>query len=137
MATVRQAQVNSVTNIVENVILADSTFTMAGYLLVTSNTAAKGDVYDPAHASFSTPTVVEPVPATVTRVQLRLRLNQLGLLDTIDSWVTANGDAEAKIRWFEMSSADRASPTLTTMAAAFGMSNSTLDQIFRDSAKIT
>ncbi len=71
-----------------------------------------------------------PVPATVTRVQLRLALAARGLLDLVDSAVTLSGDTELSERW-GAAAMERSSPHLAMMAAAMGLSAADIDDIFR------
>ncbi|AUN31932.1 hypothetical protein [Niveispirillum cyanobacteriorum] len=76
-----------------------------------------------------------PVPATVSRVQLRLALAARGLLDIVDSAVTLSGDMELVERW-GAASMERTSPHLADMAADMGLSESDIDDIFREAAAL-
>ena len=74
-----------------------------------------------------------PVPATVSRVQLRLALAARGLLETVDGAVQMTGDTELTERW-GAAVMERASPYLAEMAAALGLSAADIDDIFRQAA---
>ncbi|MFV3077513.1 hypothetical protein [Niveispirillum fermenti] len=74
-----------------------------------------------------------PVPATVTRVQLRLALAARNLLDIVDSAVTLTGDMELVERW-GAASMERDSPHLASMAAGLGLTAGDVDDIFRQAA---
>jgi hypothetical protein len=76
-----------------------------------------------------------PVPATVTRVQLRLALATRGLLDIVDSAVSLSGDMEMVERW-GAASMERDSPHLADMAAALGLTEGDIDDIFRAAAAL-
>jgi hypothetical protein len=71
-----------------------------------------------------------PVPATVSRVQLRLALATRGLLDIVDSAVSLSGEMELVERW-GAASMERTSPHLADMAAALGLTEGDIDDIFR------
>lgn len=56
MAITRCAMVNSGSNEVENVIIADpAVFIEPGYIIVPSETVNIGDIYNPADETFSPP----------------------------------------------------------------------------------
>lgn len=74
-----------------------------------------------------------PVPATVSRVQLRLALAARGLLETVDGAVQLTGNTELTERW-GAAVMERASPYLAEMAAALGLSAADIDDIFRQAA---
>ncbi|MBP7339646.1 hypothetical protein [Niveispirillum sp.] len=76
-----------------------------------------------------------PVPATVTRTQLRLALRERGLLEIVDSAVALSGDGELAERW-AAASMERASPYLSEMAAALGLTATDIDDIFRAAAAL-
>lgn len=76
-----------------------------------------------------------PVPATVTRTQLRLALAARGLLETVDAAVTLTGDMELVERW-GAAAMERDSPHLAAMAAGLGLTAGDIDDIFRQAAAI-
>lgn len=76
-----------------------------------------------------------PVPATVSRVQLRLALAARGLLATVDGAVQLTGDTELTERW-GAAVMERASPYLAEMASALGLSQVDIDDIFRAAADL-
>lgn len=79
------------------------------------------------------PLQAPPVPATVTRTQLRLALAARSLLETVDAAVTLTGDMELVERW-GAASMERDSPHLAAMAAGLGLSAADVDDIFRQAA---
>lgn len=75
-----------------------------------------------------------PVPATVTRTQLRLELSARGKLVEVDTMVTASGDAEMVERW-GAATMERASPLLIAMAGLlWGWGPADIDDVFRAAA---
>lgn len=76
-----------------------------------------------------------PVPATVTRVQLRLALSARNLLSIVDDAVILSGDMELVERW-GAASMERDSPHLADMAAGLGLTSGDIDDIFRAAAAL-
>jgi hypothetical protein len=70
------------------------------------------------------------VPQVVTSVQFRLALDQLGLLDIVNSAV-ANADRATQIRWQFGRDIARDDPYLINIAEALNKSNDDIDVLFR------
>jgi hypothetical protein len=70
------------------------------------------------------------VPQSVTPWQMRRALNQLGLRATVESAVAA-GDQDARDGWEFALEIRRDNPLLAGMAAALGMTDAQLDDLFR------
>ena len=83
-------------------------------------------------ATFYTP--VLPVPAEITRRQARLALLFAGKLDAVDAAIASIADpmarAVAQIEWNEALTIDRASPLITELAPALGLSEADIDNLF-------
>lgn len=63
----RMAQIDVVTNIVKNVVVADPGWSEAGFVFIASEDAGIDDRYDAANAAFIRPFVeTPPDPATST-----------------------------------------------------------------------
>ena len=71
----------------------------------------------------------------VSRAQARLALLAAGLLDDIEAAV-AEGDRATQIAWADATTFRRDSPTLSAIAAAIGMSDDDIDDLFRAAALI-
>jgi hypothetical protein len=74
-----------------------------------------------------------PVPLSITPLQARRALRGAGLLEQIQSAIKAAGD-EAVDAWEYALEVRRDDPTLTGIAAALGMSNAQVDDLFRAAA---
>lgn len=86
---------------------------------------------------------VEPTTAeiaaelTVTRFQARAALMQAGLLGDVEAAVAASDDPFIHLAWAESVEFPRASPTIATLAAAIGLSDAEIDQLFIAASTIT
>lgn len=96
----------------------------------------------PTAAALAAAAVIEPVPATVSRTQMRRwLLRHKGLVEaTILALIEAIPDPvqreEARIGW-ESSVISRANPLVSALGAGLGMSEAEIDQAFREAAAIT
>jgi hypothetical protein len=91
MTIARRAQINSATNIVENVVMTDSTFAIPGYIFVASDSAGTGDVYDPAHGTFSPPAPPTPqIVPTIKKLQFRDALASVLTKEGADALITGS-----------------------------------------------
>jgi hypothetical protein len=75
-----------------------------------------------------------PVPARVSRTQLRLTLAAGGVLDMVDAAIAGSGDAELIERW-AATDMERASPHLIALAGSLlGLDAAGIDDFFRAAA---
>lgn len=83
------------------------------------------------------PPAPEPVqvPQVVTIRQAKLALLQAGLLDNVDAAV-AQADRATQIEWEYATEVKRNWPTLLTLAAAMGISSTSLDGLFIEGATL-
>ena len=77
--------------------------------------------------------VPEPVPATITALQARLALAQMGALEAVEAFIEKAGGA-AKIVWEYATVIERNSPLVEGAAAALGMTGEQMDDLFRAAA---
>lgn len=81
--------------------------------------------------------VVDPVPEVVTMRQARLALLGAGLLAQVNTAVTnmvgAEGDA-ARIEWEYAQEVRRDSPLVAALSAALGLTDETLDNLYKVAA---
>jgi hypothetical protein len=103
---------------------------------VQSDSAAIGDLYD--GTSFTKPPAPPtPIPQTVSRFQARAALYQAGLLDQVETLMSDPAtDMMAKLAWADAQEFKRTSPTIATMAAELGLSDTDLDDLFTQAAQI-
>ena len=82
---------------------------------------------------------VAPVPEVVTMRQARLALLSAGLLAQVNTAVAnmpgAEGDA-ARIEWEYAQEVRRDSPLVAALSAALGLSEETLDNLFKVAARL-
>ena len=79
---------------------------------------------------------VAPVPASVTRFQARAALLAAGLLDDVEATI-AGADRFVQIAWADAASFERTSPTIAALAAALGLTDQQLGDLFRAAATIS
>jgi hypothetical protein len=72
---------------------------------------------------------VAPVPTSVSQRQARLALLGAGLLDQVETIVTAAGGA-AKITWDWATEITRHDPMVSTLGPALGLSDAQIDALF-------
>lgn len=90
-----------------------------------------------AEADALRPVPVPTVPQVVSRFQARAALHLAGLLDDVEALMTAPGTpALAKLAWADAQEFKRNSPTVLTMAAAIGLTEAQLDELFTTAAGI-
>lgn len=94
----------------------------------------KGESVQEAEAAFFPP-YVPPVPASVTPLQMRKALRQLGLKATVDAYV-ATLDEEAAEEWEYALAIERGNATLQAAAAGLGMTDEQADDLFRLAASM-
>lgn len=76
------------------------------------------------------------VPFAVSRFQARAALHVAGLLDDVEAAVAAAPDPLVQIAWADAQSFERSSPTIATLAAAIGLNDTQVDDLFIAAAKI-
>lgn len=118
---------------VVNVIEADDGFVLDGYTLVPSDIAGPGWTYD---GEFHPP-APEPVPAplSITPLQARRALRAAGLLDAVNGAV-ALADPDTQDAWEYAIEVRRDNPIIAGMAAALGLTDAQLDDLFRTAATL-
>ena len=79
--------------------------------------------------SFIQPEPVIAVPQVITIRQAKLALLAAGLLDDANTAV-ANADRATQIEWEYATEVNRTWPTLVSLAAAMGISDAVLDNLF-------
>ena len=75
------------------------------------------------------------VPFSISRLQGRLQLHKLGMLEAVQAIVNQS-PIEVQLYWNEAATWERQSPILNQMAPAIGMSQQQLDQFFIDAEKL-
>ncbi|QDD62639.1 hypothetical protein EJD96_00020 (plasmid) [Herbaspirillum seropedicae] len=88
-----------------------------------------GDVWD-GTAWQSAP---EPVPASVTQSQARRALLAAGKLAAVETAVAA-ADQDTQIVWQYAATVERGSPFVAALAAAVGLTDAQIDDLFRRAA---
>lgn len=77
------------------------------------------------------------IPQVVSRFQARAALLLAGLLDDVEALMSAPGTpALAKLAWADAQEFKRNSPTVQAMAAAIGLTEAQLDELFTTAAGI-
>lgn len=84
---------------------------------------------------YPMPDPVVPVPDTVSPRQLKLALLGAGMLDEIEAFV-AQADRAVQISWEYATEFERTDALLNQMAAAFGMTDSLIDELFHVAATL-
>jgi hypothetical protein len=87
---------------------------------------------DPRIAAFE---ARQAVPKVVTKPWAKVALLRAGLLDTVEAYVAAQtGDAgrELQIWWADATEFERANPKLNAVAAALGLSDAQVDDLFAE-----
>lgn len=83
------------------------------------------------------PVTAPTVPQVVSRFQARAALHLAGLLDDVEALMAApETPALAKLAWADAQEFKRNSPTVQTMAAAIGLTEAQLDELFTTAAGI-
>lgn len=110
---------------------------------IQSDIAKIGDIYDPATGGFTTPSfeeLPEPVPQKLSRAQARGALILAGLIDHVQPALDAISDplqrALAQNDWDNRQDFERDHPQLLAIAAALGLTDEQLDQLFIEGAKL-
>ena len=71
-----------------------------------------------------------------SRFQAKAALQQIGRLDEVRDHVEANADELATLAWVEAGTFYRNSPTIKTIGAAIGLSQTEIDDLFRQAMQI-
>ena len=77
---------------------------------------------------------VEVVPQSVTRLQAKLALLDMDMLDTVEALLV--NDKRASVYWNDAVTIERQNPTLLGMATSLNLSSEQLDNIFIAASKI-
>lgn len=91
----------------------------------------------PEEAAALPPPAPPAVPQIVTRFQARAALHLAGLLPQVEA-LMAHPDTPvlAKLAWADAQDFKRNSPTIAQMAAALGLTETQLDQLFIQASEI-
>jgi len=81
--------------------------------------------------SETVPMLVPPIPKAVTPYQARRALLAAGKLDDVEAAVAAGTD-EVRLAWQFAASIERDSQFVASLAAAIGLSDSQVDDLFRN-----
>lgn len=73
---------------------------------------------------------VVDVPQSITRRQAKLALNQVGLLQTVETAIANSADEILKIEWMEAGEFKRDWPNLNTLADSLNITDAQLDELF-------
>jgi hypothetical protein len=96
-------------------------------------TATVGSTY--SDGIFVPPVIVVPVPASVTPLQMRKALREMGLAATVKSFVASQSE-DVQEAWEYANSIDRDNTLIATAAAALGMTDEQADDLFRLAASL-
>lgn len=118
--------------VVINVILADHE--LPGLIMIQSDMAQVGDVQQP-DGSFARPPAVVVVPAAISAVQARLALNRAGLREAAETAI-AQADQDVRDLWEYAATLHRDHPVLRALAAAVGLTDAQLDDLFIQAATL-
>ena len=92
------------------------------------------------NGQFIAPALESPamiIPQSVSRFQARAALHLAGLLETVEALMThADTPVLARLAWQDAQEFKRASPTVLAMAAALGLSEGQIDDLFIQAAQI-
>lgn len=80
---------------------------------------------------------LDPVPQVVSRFQARAALHAAGLLSSVEDAIATGADVFTQIAWADAAEFRRNSPTIAALAAALGLSEEQVDNLFRQAATIT
>ena len=75
------------------------------------------------------------VPQTITPLQAKLKLLDMGLLDEVEAMVAT--DRKIQLYWSEALEIKRDHATLLAMATALGLSDAQLDEMFIEASKLS
>ncbi len=74
------------------------------------------------------------VPTSITRLQAKLQLLEIGLLDEVETLISQ--DKKAQLYWNEANNFLRTDEILLSMAVKIGLSDTQLDDLFLQASKI-
>jgi len=120
--------------IVANVIEAEAGFTIPGVVLVASDVAGPGWTYD-GSAFYPPVPPPAPVPDSVSPLQARRALRNVGLLETVNDIVAA-ADDDTRDAWEYTIEVRRDSPILAELSTQLGMTSEQIDDLFRVAATL-
>lgn len=85
-------------------------------------------------APYVEPKLVITIPNSVTKLQAKLQLLELGLLDEVETLIEQ--DRKAKLYWTDSQNFLRTDEILLGMATALGLSSEQLDDLFLQASKL-
>lgn len=121
----RAAQIAN--GVVVNVVIVDAIEDLPDLVMI-SDEYGIGDLY--ADGVFSKPVESVPVPASVTRRQMKLALLQQDLLSAVEAAVLALSDPALTINWQDALDFRRDHPFVLQMAALLGKTEAEVDEMF-------
>ena len=71
-----------------------------------------------------------------SRFQAKAALREIGLLDDVQSYIGSNADEFVALAWVEAGTFWRNSPTIKSIGSAMGLSETEIDDLFRQAMKI-
>lgn len=75
------------------------------------------------------------VPTKITRLQAKLQLLEIGLLDEVEEMVKQ--DRKVELYWTDAQSIERNHPILNQMVIALGLTSEQLDNLFIEASKLS
>lgn len=124
--------------VVVNAIELDSPAKFPQWTLVQSDSADIGDLYD-GEAFTKPPSPAPVIPQSVTMRQARLALHAAGLLSGVDAAIAAMTEPDktaAQITWEFAATVDRGFGMVPQLAAALGMTETQIDDLFIAAAQL-
>lgn len=79
------------------------------------------------------PETVVIIPNSVTKLQAKLQLLEIGLLDEVETFIEQ--DRKAKLYWTDSQNFLRTDEILLSMATALGLNDAQLDDLFLEASK--
>lgn len=77
------------------------------------------------------------IPEKVSRLQARVALLNAGMLQSVEDYIAASGDAMLQLVWAEATEWRRDSPTIAAIAAALELTEDQVDALFRAAGEIS
>jgi hypothetical protein len=92
---------------------------------------------DEARSILGLEPIIKQNIRSATRFQVRAALLQRGMLDAVDTFVEANGDALTKLAWREGNGFSPDDPVVRQMALAFGLTDADVEDLFHIARNIS
>jgi len=95
-----------------------------------SSGAKIGDSYNASTSKYTTPALVEVVPSSVTRYQLKIALIAIGKVGVLRTYIDASGE-ETKAYFADASEMNRDHPEIELLRVGIGITGEQVDALFR------